>query len=107
MAFSFSRQIISESDRATSDKAFKLVDEYLPQVTKRGTASCVGKIDDFETWLGFLKGIPSWKCSCAKTLYIQSTNPCVHAVALSIVWDRNRDVPDPSSEDVEFLIKKR
>jgi hypothetical protein len=107
MVFSFSRLIISESDRATSDKAFKLIGEYLPQATQRGTASCVGKIDNFEIWLGFWKGIPSWRCSCTKTMYAQSSEPCVHSIALSIVWDRNRSVPDPSNEDIKFLTKKR
>lgn len=107
MAFSFSRLIISESDRVTCERAFRLVNQNCLQATQRGTASCVGKIDSFEIWLGFWKGIPSWKCSCTKILYTQSTNPCVHAAALSIVWDRNRGVPDPSNEDIEFLMKKR
>ena len=107
MAFSFSRLIIFESNRITFEKAFRLVDEDFRQVTKRGTASCVGKIDSFEIWLGFWKGTPSWKCSCTKTLYAQSKNPCVHAVALSVVWDRNRGVPDPLDEDIAFLTMKR
>ncbi len=107
MAFSFSRLIISESDHATCERAFKMVNKDLFQATKRGTASCVGNIESFEVWLGFWKGIPSWKCSCTKTLYTQSTHPCAHAVALSIAWDRNRGVPNPSSEDIEFLTQKR
>ncbi len=106
MAFSFSHLIIYESDRMTCESAFRLVNEDLPQATKRGTASCVGKIESFDIWLGFKKGIPSWKCSCTKTLYAESSNPCVHAIALAISWDRNRGVPDPSDEDIEFLTKK-
>jgi hypothetical protein len=107
MAFSFSRLIIFESDRATSDKAFKLTGEYLPQATQRGTASCDGEIDNYKIWLGFWKGIPSWKCSCTQTLYSQSKNPCVHAIALAFAWDRNRGIPDPTVEDITFLTQVR
>ena len=103
MAFSFSRLIIYESDYVTSEKASKLVSEDFLQTTKCGTASCVGKIDSFEIWLGFKKGIPSWECSCTKIMCSQSSKPCVHAIALAIAWDRNRNVPDPTSEDIKFL----
>jgi hypothetical protein len=84
-----------------------LVNETLPQqVTQRGTTPCVGKIGNFDIWLWFWKGIPSWKCSCRETAYAQSSKPCAHAIALAIAWDRNRNVPDPSNEDVEFLTRK-
>lgn len=107
MAFSFSRLILYESDSATCKQAFELHKEKLPQATQRGTASCIGEIDSYKIWLGFWKGIPSWKCSCMEVLYARSNNPCVHTIALAIAWDRNRGVPDPSNEDIEFLTKKR
>ena len=103
MAFSFSRLIISESDSSLCKQAFRLLEEKCPQAIQRGTASCIGKIDSCEIWLGFWKGKPSWRCSCNKTVYAQSENPCVHTIALAIAWDRDRDVPDPSDEDTEFL----
>ncbi|MBP6994105.1 SWIM zinc finger family protein [Candidatus Woesebacteria bacterium] len=107
MAFSFSRLIISETDLVTCERAFKLVNEAVPQATKRGTASCIGKIDTYEIWLGFWKGTPSWKCSCTEMVYAKSKKPCVHAIALAIAWDRNRGVPDPSVEDIQFLSRTK
>jgi len=106
MAFSFSRLILYESDSTMCKQAFKLLEEMLPQVTQRGTVSCIGEIDSYKIWLGFYKGIPSWRCYCTQTVHAQSKNPCVHAVALAIAWDRSRDVPDPSSDDIEFLTMK-
>ena len=106
MAFSFSRLILYESDSTMYKQAFKLLEEKLPQATQRGTASCIGEIDNNKIWLGFWKGIPSWKCSCTQTVYAQSKNPCAHAIALAFVWDRNRGVPDPSGDDIEFLMKR-
>lgn len=107
MAFSLSRLIISESDSSMCKQAFRLLEEKCPQAIRRGTASCIGKIDSYEIWLGFWKGTPSWRCSCTKTVYAQPKNPCAHAIALAIARDRDRDVSDPSDEDIEFLTKKR
>lgn len=106
MAFSLSRLIILESNRITCVKVFETVAVKFPKATQRGTASCVGDIDGFKVWLGFWRGIPSWKCSCVETIHTQSQNPCVHAVALSITWDRNRNVPDPTIDDINFLTGK-
>jgi len=102
MAFSFSRLIISESDSVACKKAFELVDQMHPKAIQRGTASCVGEIGEYTIWLGFTRmGAPSWRCSC-----IHSEKPCVHTIALSIAWDRNRGVPDPSQENIDYLTKK-
>ena len=106
MAFSLSRLIISESDNSLCKQAFRLLEEKCPQTIQRGTASCIGKIHSYEIWLGFWKGVPSWRCPCNKPVYAQFENPCVHTIALVIAWDRNRNVPDPSNEDIEFLMKK-
>jgi hypothetical protein len=103
MAFSFSRLILYELDCTIWSRSFKLLEEKLPQATQRGTASCVGEIDSYKIWLGFKKGIPSWKCSCTQNANAQSEKPCSHAIALAIAWDRNRGVPDPTAEDIAFL----
>lgn len=106
MAFSFSRLILYESGSITYKQSFKLLDEKLPQVRGRDTASCIGEIDSYKIWLGFGKGIPSWKCSCTQTVHAQSKNPCAHAIALAFAWDRSRGVPDPTADDIAFLTMK-
>jgi hypothetical protein len=107
MAFSFSRLIISESDGITCKKVFEIVDRINLQAEQRGTATCVGKIGGNEIWLGFTRmGLPTWKCSCTENIYTRKTKPCSHTIALSIVWDRSRGVPDPSLEDIEYLTRK-
>jgi len=106
MAFSFSRLIISNSNINTCKEAFRLAQEKHPKVKQRGTASCVGEIDGCKIWLGFRRGVTDWGCSCNINTHIKTQEPCSHAIALSLIWDRNRGVPDPSQEDIEYLIKE-
>lgn len=102
MAFSFSRLIISESK---SDKvyleALKIITACNVNWRKIGTASCVGKIDTYDVWIGFKNGVSAWKCSCA------DQGACSHSIALSLVWDRSRNVPDPTAEDCIILCKNK
>lgn len=106
MAFSFSRLIISESDIFIYKKAIDFMEKNHIQVSQQGTAFCTGKIDDYKMCLGFTRmGAPSWRCSCAYNAYPKNKKPCFHVLAMSLLWDRNRNVPDPSHEDVEFLLK--
>ena len=98
MAFSFSRLIIFEADSITSKKAFVLVQEKAFHMERLGNAACLGKIDECDIWLGFKKGVPAWRCSCKKL-----GSPCFHVVAIALIWDRSRNVPDPTMEDIEYL----
>jgi hypothetical protein len=98
MAFSFSRLIISESDIRTTKESFSLTKDKDFQMEKLGTAACLGKINECDVWLGFKKGVPAWRCSCKKL-----GSPCSHVIAIALIWDRNRNVPDPSMEDVVDL----
>jgi hypothetical protein len=106
MAFSFSRLIISNSNSTACKDAFRLAQEKYPKIERRGTASCVGEIDGYKIWLGFRRGVPDWECSCNTNTHIKIQEPCSHAIALSLIWDRSRSVPDPSQEDIEYLTKK-
>lgn len=106
MAFSFSRLIISEEDSNTCKEAFDPVKRIHLQVERRGTASCIGKINGYKLWLGFLKGVPAWDCSCYRDTYLKTKNPCIHTITLALAWDRSRNVPDPSQEDTAYLMRK-
>ena len=106
MAFSFSRLIISYSNTITCKEAFELIHEKHQKAEQRGTASCVGEIDDYKIWLGFRRGVPDWECSCNINTHIKTQEPCSHAIALSLIWDRSRGVPDPSQEDIDYLTKE-
>ncbi len=106
MTFSFSRLIISESDTVTYREASGLAEKKHPQPERRGTAAYVGEIDSYKIWLGFKKGVPAWECSCVKNVTGKITKPCSHMLALSLLWDRSRNVPDPSPEDVAYLTRK-
>lgn len=98
MAFSFSRLIIFEADVLTSKESFTLLKEKEFQVEKLGNASCLGEIGGYDIRLGFKKGVPAWRCSCKKV-----GNPCSHVIAIALVWDRSRNIPEPSMEDVTDL----
>jgi hypothetical protein len=87
-------------------EAFKLAEKKEIRVEQKGTASCVGEIDGYKIWLGFKRGIPAYECSCGKNIPTQVNHPCFHAIAVSILWDRKRDVPDPSLEDIAYLTQK-
>ena len=100
MAFSFSRLIISESNIITCKDAFELSKEKSFKIERIGNASCIGKIRNNHIWLGFRKGIPVWECSCGKI-----EEPCLHAIALSLIWDRSRDVSDPDEESIAYLTR--
>lgn len=99
MAFSFSRLIIFETDVLISKEAFALLKEKEFQMERLGNAACLGKIGECTIWLGFKKGVPAWRCSCKKL-----GSPCSHVIAIALVWDRSRNVPDPSMEDIVDLI---
>ncbi|OHA20180.1 MAG: hypothetical protein A2836_00490 [Candidatus Taylorbacteria bacterium RIFCSPHIGHO2_01_FULL_45_63] len=103
MAFSFSRLIIPESDIFTYKKAIDFIEKSHAEIKQIGTASCVGESDAWKVWLGFRKGIPLWECSCTDNTYPKNQKPCFHVLSVSLLWDRSRNVPDPSQEDVEFL----
>jgi hypothetical protein len=103
MTFSFSRLTLCQSDSAMYKIAIEILEDRPPQTAQLGTASCIGEVDNYRIWLGFRKGIPSWKCSCAQAISARSNNPCVHVIVLSIAWDRSRKVPDPTAEDTAFL----
>ncbi len=105
MAFSFSRLIIPESDIFIYKKALDFINENNMQVKRHGTAACTGEIDEQKVWLGFRKGVPVWRCSCVQNTDEKIKRPCFHVLAISLVWDRGRNVPDPSQADVEFLLK--
>ena len=105
MPFSFSRLIISEADTCMYKTAVDLIETNYSQVKQQGTASCVGTLDSYNVWLGFRKGVPSCKCSCVENIYGTIQRPCSHVFATSILWDRSRNIPDPSQEDIEFLSK--
>lgn len=98
MAFSFSRLMISESDIRTTNEAFSISKDKEFQMERLGYAACLGKINECDVWLGFKKGVPAWRCSCKK-----SGGPCSHVIAIALIWDRSRNVPDPSMEDVVDL----
>ncbi len=104
MAFSFSRLIIPESDILTYEKALDLIRENNIQIKRLGTAACSAEIDTRAVWLGFNKGVPVWRCSYVYGMNKKIIEPCVHTIAVSLLWDRSRSVPDPSREDVEFLL---
>lgn len=99
MAFSFLRLIIFETDILTRKEAFVLLKENNFQMERLGNAACLGKTGDYDVWLGFKKGVPAWRCSCKKL-----GNPCSHAIAIALAWDRSRNVPDPNMEDIADLI---
>ena len=101
MAFSFSRLIISESNILTTNEAFIIVKDKDSQISRLDNAACLGRIDERDVWLGFKKGVPAWRCSCNKLRC-----PCSHAIAIALVWDRSRNVPDPTEEDCIFLCNK-
>ena len=108
MSFSFLRLLISESDSHTCREAFNLINKKQVKVERTGTASCKGKIDGCEIRLGFSRiGVPSWKCSCDKIDLWKSEKPCIHVVVAALAWDRSRDIPDPSKEDIEYLTSGR
>ena len=107
MAFSFLRLMLSESNSIVYDEACRLVEEKHLQMRRQGTAACTGEIDGYKIWLGFSRiGVPTWQCTCTKSASVKTEEPCSHAIALSILWDRSRSVPDPSKDDVDFLTKK-
>jgi hypothetical protein len=107
MAFSFSRLIISESDSKTCEEALTLAGKLRPVVERRGTASCVGEIYGNKIWLGFTRmGIPAWKCSCIYSSETRTENPCVHAITISLAWDRSRGVLDPTLENIEHITRE-
>lgn len=99
MAFSFSRLMISESDVQVTNEAFDITKNQEYKIERLGNAACLGKINDHDVWLGFKKGVPAWRCSCKKL-----GSPCFHVIAIALVWDRSRNVPDPSMEDVTHLV---
>ena len=99
MAFSFFRLTLTETPHelyCALEKEPVLHGTY----RKVGTASCVGKINNHEIWLGFKKGRPSWKYSCHEDLSV-----CKHILTLARIWDRSRDVPDATNEDTIVLCK--
>ena len=100
MAFAFSRLIISESNIITCKDAFELSKEKSFRIERLGNASCIGEVSSYSIWLGFKRGVPAWKCSC-ETI----KEPCVHAIALSLIWDRTRSVSDPDEENVAYLTR--
>ena len=107
MAFSFSRLIISESDTKTYKEALALIEKLQPLVERRSTASCVAETDGNKIWLGFTRiGVPAWKCSCVNSPNVKTKDPCIHAIAISLAWDRSRGIPNPTLENIEYITRK-
>ena len=87
--------------------ALALIEKLNLVVKRRGTASCMGEIDDNKIWLGFTRiGVPAWKCSCVNSPNVKTKDPCIHAIAISLAWDRSRGIPNPTLENIEYITRK-
>lgn len=105
MSFSFTRIILDKTEKVVYDRGLDYAKKGKVKLTTIGNNFCKGKAfgqEQYDVELGFKRtGSPKFYCSCQ--YYALNKLACKHIIALALVWDRSRNVPDPDLKTIQQL----